>query len=822
MTSPDPYLVGADYGGGLFGRSEELIEPSRPGASADDLLEGLTEPQQRAVLQRGGPLLIVAGAGSGKTRVLTRRIAHLLATGDARPFEILAITFTNKAAGEMRERVAELVGPTAKRMWVATFHSACLRLLRASAPRLGFDPNFTVYDATDSRRLVELVMADLNIDTKKLPARSVASVISQAKAELLTPDAYANDVLGSMDPYRRKVAEVYASYQRRLKDANAMDFDDLLMKTVELLRDCPDVLAGYQERFRHLLVDEFQDTNPAQNEIVKMLGAGHRNVCAVGDSDQSIYRFRAADIRNILDFEQTFPDATTILLEQNFRSTQNILDAANAVIAHNTGRPKKRLFTTDGEGPKIIRYRAEDEYDEASWLASEIHRLKAAEGITFGDVAVFYRTNGQSKAIEEALVRASINYKVIGGTRFYDHREIRDALAFVRFAANPTDEVSARRIINVPTRGIGATSVAKIGVYAAATQAAHLDAAIEVAQTGGLGGDKLRDALAQDVGRSLAFGQVLNRAEAIGLKGKALKGALALDEVMTQLRAAATTLGPSQFVESVLEVTGYRELLVEEARAARAVSSREGDKADERVENLDTLANGAGEYETLEEFLSSVALVADSDQLSLGQPYVSLMTLHIAKGLEFPVAFLVGMEEGIFPHNRALSEPEELEEERRLAYVGITRARKHLALTHAWVRSQWGQTKENIPSRFLSEIPAELVEDVGQSARPRRREQAAWSGSSSSEPWELPRRRVDDDPDGGRVFGGGSAPREAPTSTGGHLLGLVAGDDVIHDRWGAGHVLSVAGDGDRMTAVVRFPGTGNKTLMLSMAPLRRP
>ena len=822
MTSPDPYLVGADYGGGLFGRSEELIEPSRPGASADDLLEGLTEPQQRAVLHRGGPLLIVAGAGSGKTRVLTRRIAHLLATGDARPFEILAITFTNKAAGEMRERVAELVGPTAKRMWVATFHSACLRLLRASAPRLGFDPNFTVYDATDSRRLVELVMADLNIDTKKLPARSVASVISQAKAELLTPDAYANDVLGSMDPYRRKVAEVYASYQRRLKDANAMDFDDLLMKTVELLRDCPDVLAGYQERFRHLLVDEFQDTNPAQNEIVKMLGAGHRNVCAVGDSDQSIYRFRAADIRNILDFEQTFPDATTILLEQNFRSTQNILDAANAVIAHNTGRPKKRLFTTDGEGPKIIRYRAEDEYDEASWLASEIHRLKAAEGITFGDVAVFYRTNGQSKAIEEALVRASINYKVIGGTRFYDHREIRDALAFVRFAANPTDEVSARRIINVPTRGIGATSVAKIGVYAAATQAAHLDAAIEVAQTGGLGGDKLRDALAQDVGRSLAFGQVLNRAEAIGLKGKALKGALALDEVMTQLRATITALGPSQFVESVLEVTGYRELLVEEARAARAVSSREGDKADERVENLDTLANGAGEYETLEEFLSSVALVADSDQLSLGQPYVSLMTLHIAKGLEFPVAFLVGMEEGIFPHNRALSEPEELEEERRLAYVGITRARRHLALTHAWVRSQWGQTKENIPSRFLSEIPAELVEDVGQSARPRRREQEAWSGSSSSEPWELPRRRIDDDPDGGRVFGGGSAPREAPTSTGGHLLGLVAGDDVIHDRWGAGHVLSVAGDGDRMTAVVRFPGTGNKTLMLSMAPLRRP
>jgi len=840
MTSPDPYLVGADYGGGLFGRSEELIEPSRPGASADDLLEGLTEPQQRAVLHRGGPLLIVAGAGSGKTRVLTRRIAHLLATGDARPFEVLAITFTNKAAGEMRERVAELVGPTAKRMWVATFHSACLRLLRASAPRLGFDPNFTVYDATDSRRLVELVMADLNIDTKKLPARSVASVISQAKAELLTPDAYANDVLGSMDPYRRKVAEVYASYQRRLKDANAMDFDDLLMKTVELLRDCPDVLAGYQERFRHLLVDEFQDTNPAQNEIVKMLGAGHRNVCAVGDSDQSIYRFRAADIRNILDFEQTFPDATTILLEQNFRSTQNILDAANAVIAHNTGRPKKRLFTTDGEGPKIIRYRAEDEYDEASWLASEILRLTASGGLTFGDVAVFYRTNGQSMAIEQAFKRAHIRFRVIGGTGFYERREIRDTLAFVRAAANPADEVSVRRIINVPGRGIGATSIAKIGVYAAATHAHHLDAALDVASAGGLGGSLLEEALAEDVGTSRSLGEVLGRASAIGLKGKALKGAQSFKATMDELTARAAdarlpaagadsedstdapSLSTAAFLEEVLEATGYMAMLKEEARAALAISSTEGAKADERIKNVNQLVESAKQYESLDQFLESVALVAASDELRPGESFVSLMTLHIAKGLEFPAAFLVGMEEGIFPHSRALSEPEELEEERRLAYVGITRARKHLALTHAWSRNQWGQTKENIPSRFLSEIPAELVEDVGQSARPRRREQAAWSGSSSSEPWELPRRRVDDDPDGGRVFGGGSAPREAPTSTGGHLLGLVAGDDVIHDRWGAGHVLSVAGDGDRMTAVVRFPGTGNKTLMLSMAPLRRP
>ena len=822
MTTPDPYLIGEDYRGGLFGEAEESIAPSRPGASIDALVEGLTEPQRRAVEHRGGPLLIVAGAGSGKTRVLTRRIAHLLATGDARPFEILAITFTNKAAGEMRERVAELVGPTAKRMWVATFHSACLRMLRASAGRLGFEPSFTVYDATDSRRLVELVMSDLDIDTKKLPARSVAAVISQAKAELLTPEAYANDVLGGLDPYRRKVAEVYAQYQRRLRDANAMDFDDLLMKTVELLRTSPEVLAGYQERFRHLLVDEFQDTNPAQNELVKLLGAVHRNVCAVGDSDQSIYRFRAADIRNILDFESTFPDATTIMLEQNFRSTQNILDAANAVISHNTGRPKKRLFTTDGEGPKIVRYRAEDEFDEASWVASEILRLKASEGMTFGDVAIFYRTNGQSKVIEEALVRSSINYKVIGGTRFYDHREIRDALAFVRFAANPADEVSARRIINVPTRGIGATSVAKIGVYAAAAQAPTLEMALAVAEGGGLTGDAVDAALREDIGRGLGFGQVLHRAEAIGLRGKALKGALGLDALMGELRGLVDTVGPSQFIDEVLEKTGYRVLLEEEAAAAHRIARREGERADDRVDNLAQLSSGAAEYESLEEFLTSVALVADSDQLAPGSPYVSLMTLHIAKGLEFPVAFLVGMEEGIFPHSRALSEPEELEEERRLAYVGITRARKHLALTHAWVRSQWGQTKENIPSRFLSEIPAELVSDVGEARRPARRDQASWSGSSGAEPWELRSRSIDDDPDAGRTFGARDrAIRDEPTSTGGHLLGLLPGDDVIHDRWGSGRILSVKGEGDRMTAVVRFSGVGDKTLMLSMAPLRR-
>ena len=768
------------------GDYEPMVELGSVSRDPAELLEGLTEPQARAVVHRGGPLLVIAGAGSGKTRVLTRRIAHLLATGDARPFEILAITFTNKAAEEMRSRVIDLVGPTAKRMWVATFHSACLRLLRANATRIGYEPSFTVYDALDARRLLELVMGDLNIDAKKLPPRSVAAVISQAKAELLDSAAFADDVLGAADPYRRRIAEVYAEYQRRLKASNAMDFDDLLMQMVVLLRSCPDVLEGYQERFRHILVDEFQDTNRAQNELVLLLGAKYRNVCVVGDSDQSIYRFRAADIRNILDFEETFDDATTIMLEQNFRSTQTILDAANAVIAHNPGRKDKRLFTTDGAGPQITRYRAEDEHDEAAWIASEIARLRSSEGLDHGDVAVFYRTNAQSRVLEEELVRARVPYKVIGGTRFYDRREVKDMLAYVRLLANPADEVSARRVVNVPKRGIGATSVAKIGAYAAI--------------------------------HGMSFGQALSRAEEVGLTGKSLRGASSLALLLDELRIEMEAAGPGELVDLICEMTGYRA----ELEAERS------HEAEGRLENLAELVGVAASYETLDEFLSTVALVADSDQIDDTTTRVSLMTLHIAKGLEYPAVFLIGLEDGVFPHFRSLSDPTELEEERRLAYVGITRARRHLAVTHAWTRNLWGQTSHNIPSRFLSEIPSELITDVGLVTSPRRPSGStagSWSssGSSSSDaPWELPRSKRHDDEEGGQVFGSGQqGRREAPTSSGAHLLGLSPGDLVLHERWGQGQVLSVAGEGDRTTATVRFPSVGDKTLMLSMAPLKK-
>ena len=775
MNQPEP--LAAD----LPGLADERVNVrNHVTLDADALLEGLTEPQRAAVTHRGSPLLVIAGAGSGKTRVLTRRIAHLMATGDAKAYEILAITFTNKAADEMRFRVAELVGPTANRMWVATFHSACVRLLRASANRLGYDSQFTIYDATDSKRLFEIVMSDLNIDMKRLPSRAVAAVVSQAKAELLNPAQFAADVSGSSDPFRRRIGDIYTEYQRRLRAANAMDFDDLLMVTVELFKTCPDVLESYQERFRHVLVDEFQDTNRAQNELVMMLGATRRNVCVVGDSDQSIYRFRAADIRNILDFETSFPDATTILLEQNFRSTQNVLDAANAVIANNAGRKDKRLFTDGETGPPLTRYRAEDEHDEASWVASEIRRLETSEGIEHGDVAIFYRTNAQSRVIEEELVRSRIPYKVIGGTRFYDRREVKDILSYVRLVANPRDEVSARRVVNIPKRGIGATSLSKLGEFAARN--------------------------------SIAFESAVAQASDAGVSGKALRGSQAFTGLMASLRSDIENTTPGELVEKVLEESGYRSEL----------HAKHTHEAESRVENHAEHVGVATSYETLEDFLSTVALVADSDELDEETTRVSLMTLHIAKGLEFPAVFLVGLEEGIFPHFRSLSDPSELEEERRLAYVGITRARRHLAVSHAWVRSLWGQTNHNIPSRFLSEIPTDLIVDVGATESPRARE-SSWIQERNDNEFSRRRESLASDHDGGHVFGSGT-PRKAspPVSSGAHLLGISAGDVVVHDRWGDGTVLSLSGEGDRTSAVVKFPSVGEKTLMLSMAPIKRP
>lgn len=745
------------------------------------LVEGLTDAQRAAVLHRGSPLLIIAGAGSGKTRVLTRRIAHLLATGDARPSEILAITFTNKAAGEMRERVADLVGPAARSMWVSTFHSACLRMLRSSADRLGYASNFTVYDDSDSKRLFELVLGELNIDAKKLPARNVASAVSSAKAELQTPAQFAEHV-SPFDLYADQKVAVYERYQVRLKAANAMDFDDLLMQTVTLFQQHPEVLLGYQERFAHILVDEYQDTNRAQNEMVLLLGSARRNVCVVGDSDQSIYKFRSADIRNILDFERTFPDAATIVLEENFRSTQNILSAANAVIAHNAGRLEKNLrAASHEEGPKIKRYRAEDERDEAAWVAGQIQKQQVT-GRRLSEMAVFYRTNAQSRALEWALRDAGINRRVIGGQSFFDRKEVKDALAYLRVVVNPADEISARRIWNTPKRGIGATSAAKIGALAARL--------------------------------SLSYSQVFQAQELEStLTGKALKGAKQLGALLEELRTDMASMTPAELVEAIVERSGLRaELEAEQTHEAQG-----------RLENLAELVGAAGEYDVLDDFLETVSLVAAADDLDPDAEFVSLMTIHTAKGLEYPVVFVVGMEDGIFPHFSSLDDPEDLEEERRLAYVGITRAREHLALTHAWVRNLWGRTSYNVPSRFLNEIPAELVDDVGQQLAPRRRDDATWTrGDRSYEsPWEFSQESGESDVASAPIGAGASRP-SAPAATNAHLLELVAGETVVHERWGSGTVLSVRGGGDRSTAVVRFASVGEKTLMLSMAPISRP
>jgi len=616
-------------------------------------------------------LLVVAGAGSGKTRVLTHRVAHLIATGDATPWEILAITFTNKAADEMRTRLVDLIGPVAQRMWVSTFHAACVRILRAHAERLGYRKSFTIYDDTDSRRLVEHILRDLNIDAKKLPARSVQAAISGAKAELASAELYAQ---GARSVFERRIADVYQEYERRLFAASAMDFDDLLLLTVRLFQSAPDVLDGYRTRFKHVLVDEFQDTNRAQNEIVLMLAAEHHNVCVVGDSDQSIFGWRGADIRNIVEFEEAFPDAAVIPLEQNYRSTKTILDAANAVIANNATRVPKELWTEGDAGGPIVRYRAEDEYDEAAWVATEIGRLAEFEGIDYGDVAVFYRTNAQSRALEEELVRCAIPYKVVGGTRFYDRREVKDLLAYARLLGNPSDEVSARRIVNVPRRGVGDASVDRLATWARANNCSFVDA--------------------------------LEHAAEAGVTGKAAKGAAELRELLGQLRQMVEAgSGPGDIVETVAERTGYR----------AALEAEDTLEAHGRLENIAELAGAAGEYESLDEFLESVALVSDSDELDAADRRVSLMTLHTAKGLEFPAVFLVGLEDGVFPHLRALEDPLQLEEERRLCYVGITRARRQLYLTHAWSRTLWGSTSHAIPSRFLAELPGDLVRDVGSS-----------------------------------------------------------------------------------------------------------
>ena len=761
--------------------------------SESPLLAGLNPAQYDAVLHDGGPLLVVAGAGSGKTRVLTHRIAHLI-EGGLSPFEILAITFTNKAAGEMKHRVGGLVGPVAEKMWVSTFHAACVRILRRDVERLGFPGRFSIYDQADAVRLVGYVIRDLNLDPKRFPPRSVHGTISMAKNENVGPSQFTEQ---AEQIFQRKIGEVYVEYQKRLLQAGAMDFDDLLMRTAQLFREHPDVLASWRHRFGHVLVDEYQDTNPVQNDLVLQLAEEHRQVTVVGDSDQSVYAFRGADIRNILEFEEAFPDATVVVLEQNYRSTQSILDAANAVIARNVGRKPKELWSDKGSGDKIVRYHADDESDEAQFVANELAKLHDHDHMRWGDMAVFYRTNSMSRVIEEFLVRVGIPYKVVGGTRFYDRREIKDALAYLRAIVNPTDEVSVKRIINTPKRGVGDSSIGKLDAWASAN------------------------------GES--FDQAVLRFDEAGVGGRAATGIEKFLVMTTEIRKLQAE--PATIIEEALERSGY----LAELQNERSV------EAEGRLENLSELVGMAREYETVDDFLEQVSLVSDTDDIDEEESTVTLMTLHAAKGLEFPVVFLVGMEDGVFPHVRALGDPSELEEERRLAYVGITRAMQKLHLTSAWSRMMHGQTQYNPPSRFLDEIPSELINEIGGSRMLRSRRDRSgggrtYGGGGGS---EIPTGRTYGGGGGseiptGRTFGGGGrdshsddvvesalAAANKPIPSGAESIGLKVGDDVRHSQWGEGVIVEIDGVGDKAEASVHFPSVGPKRLLLSWAPLEK-
>ncbi len=750
----------------------------------DDLLEGLNPAQYEAVTHGEGPLLVVAGAGSGKTRVLTHRIAYLIEERRVSPHQILAITFTNKAAQEMRDRIGRLVGPVARKMWISTFHSACVRILRNDAKLLGYPSAFTIYDQADAVRLTGYVLRDLNIDPKRFPPRAVHAAISAAKND--GQDVYAYTEKASVI-YERKIAEVYQEYQARLRRAGAMDFDDLLCVTVELLQTQPQVLEHYQSRFSHVLVDEYQDTNSVQNDLVMLLGEEHRNVCVVGDTDQSVYRFRGADMRNILDFETAFPDATVVVLEQNYRSSQNILDAANAVIANNSARKPKDLWTESGNGDLITRFQGEDEGDESQWISRELTRLHDVGDRRWSDMAVFYRTNAQSRVHEEQLLRAGIPYKVVGGTRFYDRREIKDAMAYLKAVVNPTDEVSVKRVLNTPKRGVGDQTVGRLDAFARS--------------------------------HSLTFVDALRRWDEAGVSPRSARGIESFLNLLDDLNSEIPD-GPAKVLESILERSGY----LAELEADRSVDN------DSRIENLAELVGMAQDHDSVDEFLEHVSLVADTDQLpdpaDPTESGVLLMTLHAAKGLEFPVVFMSGMEEGVFPHMRALTDPAELEEERRLCYVGITRARERLYLSHAWCRTLYGGTQYNPPSRFLAEIPKGLIEESSASrtreTRSSRRsggwESTSWgSGGSSS------RQGFGSGASGSGTSPGvfASARRVGPSPTRAHELNFKVGDDVRHNVWGEGVVLMVEGTGDKAEAIVNFGSVGEKRLLLSWAPLEK-
>ena len=743
--------------------------------STENLLSELNPAQSAAVAHAGGPLLVVAGAGSGKTRVLTRRIAYLMSARHVAPYQILAITFTNKAAGEMKARVGELVGPVAQSMWVSTFHSACVRILRQEAMRLGYSSSFSIYDSADSLRLITIVAKELNLDSKRYPARQFQAMISNAKNELMGPQDYVN---AASNQFEQVTADVYTLYQQRLQRANAMDFDDLILKTVEVLQRFPEAKARFRSRFRHVLVDEYQDTNHAQYILVKELvgsqsdGMPPAELCVVGDADQSIYGFRGATIRNILQFELDYPNATTVLLEQNYRSTQNILSAANAVITKNVSRKEKNLWTDSGSGALLTGYVAENEHDEARFIADEIRQLQRDEKSQPGDTAIFYRTNAQSRVFEEVFMRSALPYKVVGGLRFYERREVKDLLAYLRVLANLDDEISLRRVINVPKRGIGDTSLDYVDLFA------------------------------QEQGISFWQG-LLRCSEVTGLPARAAQSIQDFTSMMSALHVLVEAkTRPSVIVEAALEQSGLLKELADST-----------DPQDEvRVENLKELVAVSMEYEerdfeeliedeeiSLAGFLEKVSLVADADEIPEGEDHggvVTMMTLHTAKGLEFPTVFLTGMEEGIFPHSRTLGEKDEVEEERRLAYVGLTRARKYLYISRAQYRSTWGAPNYNPPSRFLDEIPEDVIE---------------WRNDSSTSVSAslIKRSRV--------------ATAPPPRATGKKIsaIELHIGERVSHDTFGVGTVVSIAGEGDKAEATIKFGQYGEKRLLLRYAPVEK-
>ncbi|WP_027410402.1 DNA helicase PcrA [Anoxybacteroides tepidamans] len=724
------------------------------------LLVNLNEEQQAAVKTTEGPLLIMAGAGSGKTRVLTHRIAYLMAEKHVAPWNILAITFTNKAAREMKERVQSLVGGAAEDIWISTFHSMCVRILRRDIDRIGIDRNFSILDTTDQLSVIKTILNEKNIDPKKFDPRAILGTISNAKNELLSPEQF---VKKAASYYEKIASDVYTEYQQRLLRNHALDFDDLIMTTIQLFERVPEVLEHYQYKFQYIHIDEYQDTNRAQYKLVKMLASRFQNICVVGDSDQSIYRWRGADIQNILSFETDYPNAKVVLLEQNYRSTKRILQAANEVIENNYNRKPKKLWTENPEGQKIVYYEAMNESDEAQFVAGKIKEYVDFGKRRYSDFAVLYRTNAQSRMMEEVLIKSNIPYQIVGGLKFYDRKEIKDVLAYLRLIANPNDDISFSRIVNVPRRGVGASSLEKIASYASA--------------------------------HGLSMFQALGELEHIGLSARI---AAPLNEFRRQIEhwgQMQEYVSVTELVEDVLEKSGYREML----RAEKTL------EAQSRLENIDEFLSVTKHFENVNEdksliaFLTDLALVADIDQLNneedKGSDAVVLMTLHSAKGLEFPVVFLIGMEEGIFPHSRSLDDEEEMEEERRLAYVGITRAEEELFLTSAQMRILFGRTSVNPVSRFVGEIPDELIERVNKTKR--------WTASESVKTRMV--RSV-----------------TVPTTTGGEAIAWKVGDKAEHKKWGIGTVVSVRGEGDDKELDIAFPSpTGIKRLLAKFAPITK-